>query len=115
MVALISTFTSVQKSDVWQATEKAKTNMQAAAAIEQVKVEQKKLIADTDAKNQIAQITSLTVQGYALNESPPQVDWQHSVDVTKETRIFDQYSRCIGYAYQGQFFFIHTTPTACND
>lgn len=113
-IVFLGFFQSAQQSEVWKANEEAKANMAAAAEIERAKVEQAKQIADAYAKNQIAQLDQLIIQDYTLSEFPPQVNWQHSVDPTKKTKIFDQFRKCIGYAYQGQFFFIGENPTACN-
>lgn len=113
-IAALAFLQSANQGEAWQANEQAKINMAAAADIEKARVEQAKATADLYEKNQIAQVHGLIINNYTLGEFAPELNWQNSVDPSKQTRIFDQFRKCIGYAYQGQFFFIKTTPNACN-
>jgi len=113
-IAALAFLQSANQGQVWEANEKAKTNMTAAADIEKARVEQAKATADLYEQNQIAQVDGLIINDYTLGEFAPELNWQNSVDPSKQTRIFDQFRKCIGYAYQGQFFFIKSTPNACN-
>jgi len=105
---------SADEGQTWEANQKAKTSMAAMADIEKTRVEQAKATADLYEENQIAQVESLIIQDYTLGEFPPQLNWQHSVDPAVQTKVFDQYRQCIGYAYGGEFFFVKTTVNACN-
>lgn len=75
--------------------------------------ENAKAIADAYQKNQIAAFDQLIVNNYTLNNTPPQIDWQRTVDPSKKTLVYDQYRRCVGYALNGKFFFTLYYKGAC--
>lgn len=76
------------------------------AQLEQTKAETAKKVADTYSKNQIANFNKLILIRYTLSDTPPHTAWMRSVDKSKKTFVYDRHRRCIGYAYQGKFFFI---------
>jgi hypothetical protein len=81
---------------------------------EKTEAENAKAIADAYQENQIAYFNQLIVSNYTLNNSPPQLDWQHIVNPNEKTIIYDRYRKCIGYAYQGQFKFILYYKGVCD-
>jgi len=85
---------------------KERDRLTAEAQLEQTKAETTKKVADVYSKNQIATFNKLIVSRYTLSTDPPKIDWNHSVDTTKKTFVYDRYRRCVGYAYQGKFYFI---------
>lgn len=76
--------------------------------------ENAKAIADAYRENQIAHFEQLIVNNYTLNNSPPRIDWQHSVDPSKKTYIYDRYRKCVGYALNGKFYFTLYYKGVCN-
>jgi hypothetical protein len=72
---------------------------------EKSQAENAKAIADAYQKNQIAAFDQLVINDYTLNNTPPRLDWQRTVDKAKKTIIYDQYRRCVGYALNGRFYF----------
>jgi hypothetical protein len=68
---------------------------------EKTEAENAKAIAEAYQKNQIAHFDQLIVSNYTLNNTPPQLDWQHTVNKSEKTIIYDRFRKCIGYAYQG--------------
>jgi hypothetical protein len=94
-ITLITTAKATHDSATWWGVEVEKTQAQSAKAI-----------ADAYQKNQVVTFSTLTINDYVLNNTPPRIDWQHTVDPNKKTIIYDRYRKCIGYAYQGQFKFI---------
>jgi len=79
--------------------------LMAEAETEQTKAESAKKVADAYSKNAIANFDTLTVNDYTLSNTPPRIDWRHTVDPAKKTVVYDKYRKCVGYAYQGKFFF----------
>ena len=93
-IALLTTAKATTDNATWWKTEQEKTQAESASAI-----------ADAYRENQVADINELIVNDYTLNNTPPRIDWQHSVDPARKTFIYDRYRKCVGYAYQGKFFF----------
>ncbi len=87
----------------------------AEAELEKTKAEATKKVADAYSKNAIANFDQLTVTDYTLSNTPPQMDWRHSVDPTKKTFVYDKYRRCTGYALNGKFFFVLYYSGVCNN
>jgi hypothetical protein len=73
-----------------------------------------KAIADTYRENQIAHFEQLIVNNYTLNNTPPHIDWQRSVDPSKKTYIYDRYRKCVGYALNGKLYFTLYYKGVCN-
>jgi hypothetical protein len=92
--ALITTSRATSDHASWWKTEEEKTE-----------AENAKAIADAYQENQIAHFNQLIVSNYTLNNTPPHLDWQHTVNPNKKTIVYDRYRKCIGYAYQGKFYF----------
>ncbi len=113
-LALLATGKAAYEQSLWSHTERSKTDLQAQAKVEKVQAETSKDVADAYAKNQIAHFDQLIVRGYVLNNTPPRVDWQHSVNPNKKTFIYDQYRRCVGYAHKGRFYFVNYYIGVCN-
>lgn len=103
------------KQTAWTQTQAAQTQIEARSAVERTQIEQQKATAQAYAQNRIAPPTDVfVVQGYALTDQPPiGIDWMHSVDPSRRTIVTDQFRLCIGYAQNGQLFFINDNPTAC--
>ncbi len=93
-IALLTTSKATFVHATWWGVEREKTQAESARAI-----------ADAYRKNQIATFEQLQFKDYTLNSTPPRYDWQRSVDPTKKTYIYDQYRKCVGYAYRGKFYF----------
>jgi hypothetical protein len=87
----------------------------AEAELEKTKAEATKKVADAYSKNAIANFDQLTVTDYTLSNTPPRMDWRHSVDPTKKTFVYDKYRRCTGYALNGKFFFVLYYSGVCNN
>ncbi len=87
----------------------------AEAELEATKAEAAKKVADAYAKNKITKFKQLIVKDYTLSNTPPKMDWRHSVDPTQKTVIYDKYRRCVGYAYNGKFFFTRYYEGVCNN
>jgi hypothetical protein len=96
-----------------QATERDR--LTAEAELEKTKAEATKKVADAYSKNAIANFDQLTVTDYTLSNTPPRMDWRHSVDPTKKTFVYDKYRRCTGYALNGKFFFVLYYSGVCNN
>ena len=94
-ITLLTTAKATTDNMTWWNTEQEKSQAQSESAI-----------ADACQKNQIANFDQLIVSNYTLNNTPPRLDWQRTVDPNKKTIIYDRYRKCIGHAYQGQFKFI---------
>ncbi len=92
--ALITTSRATSDHVSWWKTEEEKTQ-----------AENAKAIADAYQKNQIANFNQLIVSNYTLNNTPPQLDWEHSLNPSEKTVVYDRFRKCIGYAYQGKFYF----------
>ncbi len=89
----------------WQEVEKQKQQLEANADLEQTKAETTKRTADAYRKNQVLKPETLIVKDYVFNtHTPPRLDWQHSVDPSLKTWIYDQFRQCVGYAYGGIFY-----------
>jgi hypothetical protein len=94
---------------------KERDQLSAEADLEKTKAETAKKIADTYAENAIVTFDQLTVNDYVLSNTPPRIDWQHTVDPSKKTFVYDRYRKCVGYAYKGKFFFIkYYSEEVCN-
>jgi hypothetical protein len=93
-IALLTTAKATTDNVTWWHTEQEKTQAESAKAI-----------ADAYQKNQIAAFEQLVINDYTLNNTPPRLDWQRTVDKAKKTIIYDQYRRCVGYALNGRFYF----------
>ncbi len=102
-ITLLATAKATNDSSAWWGVEQEKTHAESAKAI-----------ADAYQKNQIATFDTLTVNDYTLNNTPPRIDWRHTVDPRKKTLIYDRYRRCVGHAYQGKFFSVLQNKGACN-
>jgi len=95
-----------------QASEKDTYRTQ--AELEKVKAESTKKAADAYSQNGIANFEQLIISNYTLSNQPPAIDWNHTVDPTKKTFIFDKNRLCIGYAVKGQFYFTKYYQGVCN-
>ena len=95
-----------------QASEKDTYRTQ--AELEKVKAESTKKAADAYSQNGIANFEQLIISNYTLSNQPPAIDWNHTVDPTKKTFIFDKNRLCIGYAIKGQFYFTKYYQGVCN-
>ncbi len=84
------------------------------AELEKAKAESAKKAADAYSQNGIANFEQLIISNYILSNQPPQIDWNHTVDPSKKTFIFDRNRLCIGYAQQGQFYFTKYYQGVCN-
>ena len=85
------------------------------ADLEKFKAEAAKKVADAYSDNAIATFDQLTINDYVLSNNPPRIDWQHTVDPTKKTFIYDKFRKCAGYAYKGKFYFIkYYSEEICN-
>lgn len=87
----------------------------AEASLEQTKAETAKKVADTYSKNQIANFNKLILIRYTLSDTPPHTAWLQSVDKRKKVFVYDRHRRCIGYAYQGRFYFINHYEGVCKN
>lgn len=99
----------------WAKSEQEQSQLQSQAELETKKAESAKDIAQAYEKNAIADINQLVIIDYTLSNTPPQVDWSHTVDPFKKTMIFDRYRHCIGYAHQGKFYFTKYYSGVCNE
>ncbi len=93
-ITLLTTAKATHDSATWWGVEQEKTQ-----------AESTKAIADAYRENQIANFEQLIVNNYTLNNTPPRIDWQRSVDPSKKTYIYDRYRKCVGYALNGKFYF----------
>ncbi len=84
------------------------------AELEKAKAESAKKAADAYSQNGIANFEQLIISNYTLSNQPPQIDWNHTVDPSKKTLIFDKNRLCIGYAIKGQFYFTKYYQGVCN-
>lgn len=94
---------------------KERDQISAEAELEQVKAEQLRKVADAYGDNQVATFDTLTINDYTLNNTPPRIDWRHTVDPSKKTYIYDKFRKCIGYAYQGNFYFTKYYEGVCTN
>ena len=85
---------------------KERDRLSAEADLEKTKAETAKKVADAYAENAIATFDQLTINDYVLSNTPPRIDWQHTVDPTKKTFIYDKFRKCAGYAHKGKFYFV---------
>jgi hypothetical protein len=92
-----------------------RSRLAAVADLEKTKAESAKKIADAYAKNAIANFDTLTVNDYTLSNTPPRIDWRHTVDPTKKTFVYDRYRKCAGYAFQGHFYFTKYYEGVCTN
>jgi hypothetical protein len=95
-----------------QASEKDTYRTQ--AELEKAKAESAKKAAEAYSKNGIANFEQLIISNYTLSNQPPRIDWNHTVDPSKKTFIFDKNRLCIGYAIKGQFYFTKYYQGVCN-
>ncbi len=93
---------------------KERDRLAAEAELEKAKAEAAKKVADAYSKNGIVNVGKLIVKDYTLSNTPPRMDWRHSVDPTRKTFVYDKYRRCTGYAYQGKFYFTLYYTGVCN-
>jgi hypothetical protein len=102
-------------SEIYAQTSQQKSQLQAQADLEKQRIELAKQTADSYSQNQVRDVQGLILQGYTYSpNNPPQgFDWQHSVDSTQRTLIYDQFRRCVGVALSGSFISIDQQPTAC--
>jgi hypothetical protein len=84
------------------------------AELEKAKAESAKKAAEAYSKNGIANFEQLIISNYTLSNQPPRIDWNHTVDPTKKTLIFDKNRLCVGYAIKGQFYFTKYYQGVCN-
>ena len=84
------------------------------AELEKAKAESAKKAAEAYSKNGIANFEQLIISNYTLSNQPPRIDWNHTVDPSKKTLIFDKNRLCIGYAQQGRFYFTKYYQGVCN-
>jgi hypothetical protein len=113
VIASFSATDAALRQQSWQKTQEQKAQLESQADLEQTKAEQAKAIARAYERNQIANVEQLIIRDYTLSDIPPAVDWQHVTDPSRKILIYDQYRRCIGYAFNGQFNFIQTDNQAC--
>ncbi|MBD2123957.1 hypothetical protein [Trichocoleus sp. FACHB-262] len=113
VIASFSATDAALRQQSWQKAQEQKAQLESQADLEQTKAEQAKAIAKAYERNQIAHVEALIIRDYTLSDTPPVVDWQHVTDPSRKTLIYDQYRRCIGYAFNGQFNFIQTNNQAC--
>ena len=93
-ITLLTTAKATSDNKTWWNTEQEKSQAQSAKAI-----------ADAYQKNQIATFEGLVISDYTLNNIPPKLDWQRTVDPNKKTIIYDRYRKCVGYAHNGRLYF----------
>jgi len=93
-ITLLTTAKATTDNATWWNTQQEKSQAESAKAI-----------ADAYQKNQIATFEQLVINDYTLNNTPPRLDWQRTVDPNKKTLIYDRYRRCVGYALNGKFYF----------
>jgi len=94
---------------------KERDRLSAEADLEKIKAETAKKVASAYAENAIATFDQLTINDYILSNTPPRIDWQHTVDPTKKTFIYDKFRKCAGYAYKGKFYFVkYYSEEVCN-
>jgi hypothetical protein len=102
-ITLLTTAKATHDSATWWGVEAEKTQ-----------AESTKAIADAYQKNQVATFDTLTVNDYTLNNTPPRIDWQHTVDPRKKTLIFDRYRKCVGLRLSRKVLFTLYYKGACN-
>ena len=112
-IAMISTFKASVEHSIWANSEHSKTQLNSKAELEATKAKTTKNIADSYSKNQVTTFDRLIIKRYTFSKNPPQLNWRHSVDPSRKTIIYDQYRRCVGYAYQGKFYFVKYITNAC--
>jgi len=93
-ITLLTTAKATTDNATWWRVEWEKTQAQSES-----------VIADAYRKNQIANFEQLIVSNYTLNNTPPRLDWQRTVDPAKKTIIYDRYRKCVGHALNGKFYF----------
>ncbi len=103
-IVLLTTSKAASDHATWWGVETEKAQAQSAKAI-----------ADAYAKNQVTTFEQLIVRDYTLNNTPPRIDWQHTVNPNTKTFIYDQYRRCVGYALNGKFYFTLYYQGVCNN
>jgi hypothetical protein len=84
------------------------------AQLEQAQAEAARKVADSYSKNGIASFDQLVVSNYVLSNTPPKIDWKHSVDPNRKTLIFDKNRQCVGYALAGKLYFTRYYQGVCN-
>lgn len=84
ILALVAINAFTLPNSLQQASERER--LTAEAQIEQTKAEQTKKVADAYAKNGIANFEQLIVNDYRLNNNPPHIDWQRTVDPSKKSQ-----------------------------
>jgi hypothetical protein len=76
-------------------------------------IEQQRAVIDALRDNHTTDFDELIIKDYVLSEQQPVLDWQTTVNPAHTTRIYDKHRQCIGFAYQGNFYFIQHYPKAC--
>jgi hypothetical protein len=112
-IALLSTVKARSEHEIWANTERSKVQLHSKADLEQTRAKTTKDIADSYSTHQVTTFRQLIIKGYTFSHKPPQLNWKYSVDKSQKTLIYDQYRRCVGYAYQGKFYFVKYYTKAC--
>jgi hypothetical protein len=94
--------------------EKEKARLTAEAELEETKAKTIKKIAEAYSQNGVADVSSILLVRYTLSNTPPQIDWQNSVDPTKKTFVYDKNRQCVGYALKGKLYFTKYYAGVCN-
>lgn len=105
LIGVLTTSQATSNYIIWVQSEYAKSRLQANSELEAQRAKSTKDVADAYAKNQVTTFNELIVRDYILNKQPPQIDWNHTVDPSKKTLIYDKYRKCVGYALNGKFYF----------
>ncbi len=87
----------------------------AQSELEKQKAEAAKKTADAYSQNGVATFDQLIISDYTLNNTPPRFDWTRSVDTRTKIQVFDRNRLCVGYAYQGRFFFTKYYEGVCSN
>ena len=92
-----------------------RSRLWAEADSEKTKAETAKKVADAYAQNGVANFHQLIISNYTLSNTPPQFDWQRSVDPTRKTFVYDKNRLCVGYAIGGKLYFTRYYSGVCNN
>jgi uncharacterized protein (DUF1015 family) len=114
-IALLSTSQSTLKYLFWWRIESTKTRFESNSEIEKSQAESNKKAADAYQQNQIAHFNQVVISNYTLHKDPPKLDWWNSVTRSKKTYVYDKYKKCVGYAFEGKFYFVKYYPLVCNN
>lgn len=113
-IALLSTGHSSLKFANWWRSEESKSRFEANSEIDKTQAESSKKTADAYQKNRVAQFNQVVLSNYVLNDNPPKVDWWNSVNRSEKTYVYDKYKTCVGYAFEGKFYFVKYLTKVCN-